>query len=213
VATPYVGEFNVANCLAALAACASQGVPLAVLVAGLARAPRIPGRMELVDAGQPFAVVVDYAHTADSLQRVLQVLRPLTPGRLLAVFGSAGQRDTAKRPAMGAVAARLADFFVLTDEDPRFEDRERILRDIAAGAEAAGAREGEHFVCLPDRRAAIAEALRRAGPGDTVLLAGKGHEQCIIYGDEQVPWDERQVAREVLAHLLGQVPPNAAPNA
>jgi UDP-N-acetylmuramoyl-L-alanyl-D-glutamate--2,6-diaminopimelate ligase len=158
-------------------------------------------------------VIVDYAHTAESLQTVLQILRPLTPGRLLVVFGSAGQRDRTKRPAMGAVAARLADFFILTDEDPRFEDRERILRDIAAGAAAAGAREGEHFVCLPDRRAAIAEALSRARPGDTVLLAGKGHEQCIIYGDTQVPWDERQVAREVLTQLAGQMPTNVGPPA
>lgn len=202
VTTPYVGEFNVANCLAALAACAALGAPLDALVRGLARAPRVPGRMELVQAGQPFTVVVDYAHTADSLEKVLTVLRPLTPGRLIAVFGSAGQRDVAKRPAMGAVAARHADFFVLTDEDPRFEDREQILRDIAAGAAQAGARQGMHFVCIPDRRAAIEEAMRRARPGDTVLLAGKGHEQCIIYGDQKMPWDERRVAREILERLF-----------
>jgi len=203
VTTPYIGEFNVANCLAALSACAVLGVSLEALARSLADAPRVPGRMELIQAGQPFTVVVDYAHTADSLEKVLTVLRPLTSGRLIVVFGSAGQRDVTKRPAMGAVAARLADFFVLTDEDPRFEDREQILRDIAAGAVRAGAQEGEQFVCIPDRRAAIEEAIRRAQPGDTVLLAGKGHEQCIIYGDQKLPWDDRRVAREVLSMLWG----------
>ena len=143
----------------------------------LAAFPGVRGRMERVDAGQPFAVVVDYAHTADSLEKVLTALRPLTRGRLIAVFGSAGERDRVKRPAMGAVAARLADFAVITDEDPREEDAATILREIAAGAAAAGAREGERYVCVVDRRAGIAAAMRAAQPGDTVLLAGKGHEQ------------------------------------
>jgi UDP-N-acetylmuramoyl-L-alanyl-D-glutamate--2,6-diaminopimelate ligase len=157
--------------------------------------------MERVDAGQPFSVVVDYAHTADSLEKVLGVLRPLTSGRLIAVFGSAGERDVVKRPLMGAVAARAADFAVITDEDPREEDAATVLREIAAGAEAAGARAGERFIEVVDRRRGIAAAFARARPGDTVLLAGKGHEQSIIVGREKRPWDDRRVAREVLAEL------------
>jgi UDP-N-acetylmuramoyl-L-alanyl-D-glutamate--2,6-diaminopimelate ligase len=153
-------------------------------------------------------VVVDYAHTADSLEKVLSVLRQLTTGRLIAVFGSAGDRDVVKRPLMGAVAARRANFAVITDEDPREEDAAKVLREIAVGAEAAGARAGEQFIEVVDRRRGIAEAFRRAQPGDTVLLAGKGHEQSIIIGREKRPWDDRRVACEVLAELgLAQAAP------
>jgi UDP-N-acetylmuramoyl-L-alanyl-D-glutamate--2,6-diaminopimelate ligase len=159
----------------------------------------VSGRMERIDAGQPFTVVVDYAHTAESLAKVLDVLRPVTRGRLIAVFGSAGDRDRLKRPEMGAVAARLADFAVITDEDPREEDPMSILREIAAGADAAGGRKGETYICIVGRREAIAEAFHVARPGDTVLLAGKGHEQSIVIGREKLPWDDRVVAREELA--------------
>jgi UDP-N-acetylmuramoyl-L-alanyl-D-glutamate--2,6-diaminopimelate ligase len=157
--------------------------------------------MERIEAGQPYRVVVDYAHTADSLAKVLSVLRPLTAGRLIAVFGSAGERDRVKRPQMGKVAADLADFAVVTDEDPREEDAMSILREIAAGAEAAGAREGERFVCVVDRREGIRTALEMAREGDVVLLAGKGHEQSIFIGKQKLPWDEPTVARETLAAL------------
>src|SRR5205814_10176037 len=120
------------------------------------------GRMERIDEGQSFAVVVDYAHTADSLANVLNILRPLTTGKLMVVFGSAGETDTQKRPIMGRIAAQLADFFVLTDEDPREEDRMGILRDIAVGAEGVGRREGQDFWCIADRTEAIAAAFARA---------------------------------------------------
>ncbi|WP_084659133.1 UDP-N-acetylmuramoyl-L-alanyl-D-glutamate--2,6-diaminopimelate ligase [Thermogemmatispora onikobensis] len=201
MSTPLVGRFNVSNCLAAIAVTYHLGLSPSQIAQGLARARSVSGRMEHVAAGQPFSVIVDYAHTPDSLQKVLATLRPLTPGRLLLVFGSAGERDVQKRPAMGAVAAQMTDFFVITDEDPREEDRLKILQEIAKGAIAAGKQEGRDFLCIADRRTAIATALAAARPGDTVLLAGKGHEQSIIMGREKLPWNERQVALEELQRL------------
>ena len=199
--TPLVARFNVSNCLAALTVGYAFGLPAEIMAGTLEHFGGVSGRMERVDAGQPFTVVVDYAHTAESLAKVLEVLRPITQGRLIAVFGSAGDRDRVKRPHMGAVAARLADFAVITDEDPREEDAECILREIAAGAVEAGAREGEQLVCVVGRREGIARAFALAKPGDTVLLAGKGHEQSIFIGREKLPWDDRAVAREELAAL------------
>jgi UDP-N-acetylmuramoyl-L-alanyl-D-glutamate--2,6-diaminopimelate ligase len=201
VETPLVARYNVSNCLAAIAVGYLRGVAPEVIARALATFPGVPGRMERVEAGQPYMVVVDYAHTADSLEKALSVLRPLSAGRLIVVFGSAGERDRVKRPEMGKVAAHLADFSVITDEDPREEDAMAILREIAAGAEAAGAREGEQFVCVVDRRKGIQAALEMARAGDVVLLAGKGHEQSIFVGKEKLPWDDPTVARETLAAL------------
>lgn len=198
IETPLIGRFNVSNCLAAIATAYSQGIPLDVITHTLATIKGVPGRMEHIDERQNFSVIVDYAHTADSLQKVLAILRPVTPGKLMVVFGSAGERDRQKRPIMGSVAAQMSDFFVITDEDPRDEDRESILREIAVGAEQVGKQEGSDFLCIADRREAIAAAFSRAQPGDTVLLAGKGHEQSIIIGRDKLPWDDRQVAREEL---------------
>lgn len=210
VETPLVAGYNVSNCLAAISVGYLFGVPAETMAHALAVFPGVPGRMERVKMGQPFTVVVDYAHTADSLEKVLRVLRPLTKGRLIALFGSAGDRDRVKRPAMGAVAARLADFSVITDEDPREEDAASILREIASGADGAGAREGGQYLCVVGRREGIGAAFARAGEGDTVLLAGKGHEQSIIIGKEKLPWDDRRVAREQLAELgYGVVNPSA----
>jgi UDP-N-acetylmuramoyl-L-alanyl-D-glutamate--2,6-diaminopimelate ligase len=201
VHTRLVGRFNIYNCLAAATAALVEGLAPEVVAAGLATARSVAGRMECIDQGQPFQVIVDYAHTADSLEKVLRVLRPGTPGKLIVVFGSAGERDREKRPAMGTVAARLADYAVFTNEDPRREDAEAIVHAIAAGAVAAGATEGRAFSCIVDRRDAIAHAFALASAGDTVLLAGKGHEQCMFVGEEKLPWDDRAVAR---ALLLGQ---------
>ena len=173
------------NALAALAAACATGADLDGAVQGLEAAEPVTGRMERVDLGQPFAVVVDYAHTADALETVLSELRPTTPGRLWAVFGSAGERDVEKRPAMGAVAARLADVSVITDEDPRGEDRDRILEQIAAGAVAAGGERGDNLFVIPDREEAIAFAVANAAPGDTVLCAGKGHEKTLETADRR----------------------------
>ncbi len=201
IETRLVGQFNVSNCLAAIAATYSQGIAPAIIAEALASVAGVTGRMERIDEGQPFTVIVDYAHTPESLAKVLATLRPLTTGKLMVVFGSAGERDVLKRPSMGQIAAQMADFFVITDEDPREEDREKILREIAAGSEAAGSREGRDFLCIADRTRAIATALARARAGDTILLAGKGHEQSIITGREKIPWDDRRVAREQLRSL------------
>ncbi len=202
IETQLVGQFNVSNCLAAIATAYAVGVSLADIEHGLAGVTGVTGRMERVDAGQPFTVIVDYAHTPDSLEKVLRILRPLSSGKLLLVFGSAGERDKQKRPIMGQIAAQLADFFVITDEDPREENREQILREIAFGAETIGKQEGRDFLCIADRSQAIAAAFHRAQARDTVLLAGKGHEQSIIIGREKIPWDDRRVAREQLQALM-----------
>jgi UDP-N-acetylmuramoyl-L-alanyl-D-glutamate--2,6-diaminopimelate ligase len=154
--------------------------------------------MERIDEGQSFVVIVDYAHTPDSLEKVLATLRPITMGKLLLVFGSAGERDLQKRPIMGRIAAQKTDFFVITDEDPREEDRDQILREIALGAEQVGKQVGKDFLCIADRTEAIVAAFSHARPGDTVLLAGKGHEQSMLIGREKYPWDDRRVAREQL---------------
>ena len=199
VTTPMPGRFNVSNALAALAVAHAEGVAWPVAVDALARTMGVPGRMERVDAGQPFAVVVDYAHTADSLGKVLRMLRPVTRGRLIAVFGSAGERDPTKRPAMGRVSAELADVTVVTDEDPRLEDPRAINEAIADGARSAGGVDGESLLVIDDRREAIARAMAMAREGDVVLLAGKGHETSIFYGADKLPWDDREGARDALA--------------
>ena len=198
VETQLIGRFNISNCLAAIATTYSQGIAIETIAQALSTVTGVTGRMERIDEGQPFAVIVDYAHTPDSLAKVLATLRPMTSGKLMVVFGSAGERDIQKRPVMGRIAAQMADFFVITDEDPREEDRESILRAIAAGAEAEGKRQGRDFLCIADRTEAIATAFAHAQTGDTILLAGKGHEQSIIMGREKVPWDDRRVAHEQL---------------
>ncbi len=185
------GTFNVRNALAALAAACATGADLESAVRGLEAAAAVTGRMELVELGQPFAVVVDYAHTADALETVLQELRRTTSGRLWVVFGSAGERDVEKRPAMGSVAARLADISVITDEDPRREDRHVILEQIAQGAVDAGGERGRTVLVIPDREEAIGYAIANAAPGDTVLAAGKGHEKTLETASGEVPWNER----------------------
>ena len=191
-------RFNVSNALAALGLAEAEGLDPEGAAAALGEVRGVPGRMERIDLGQPFGVVVDYAHTADSLGKVLRELRPLTAGRLIAVFGSAGDRDRTKRAPMGQVGAELADLVVITDEDPRTEAPWEVNEEIARGARAAGGRDRETMWIIDDRRAAIAHALRMAEPGDMVLLAGKGHEPSIIYGDDRRWWDEREVARQEL---------------
>jgi UDP-N-acetylmuramoyl-L-alanyl-D-glutamate--2,6-diaminopimelate ligase len=195
---PMPGRYNVSNALAALAIATAEGVDLGVAVEALGRTTGVPGRMEMIDAGQPFGVVVDYAHTADSMAKVLRTLRPITRGRLIVVFGSAGERDPTKRPAMGRVAAELADLAIVTDEDPRLEDPRAINEAIAEGARAAGARDGDSLEVIDDRRSAIRRAVEVAREGDVLLLAGKGHETSIFYGGDKLAWDDREVARDAL---------------
>jgi UDP-N-acetylmuramoyl-L-alanyl-D-glutamate--2,6-diaminopimelate ligase len=202
VAFPYLGGFNVANALCAVGVALAAGIDLSTIAESLTVAPPVPGRMVRVDCGQPFTVVVDYAHTPDSLTKVLTLLRNLNPtGRLIAVSGSAGDRDPTKRPMQGEVSAQLADFSVFTTEDPRFEDPDAIIDEIAAGARRIGKKSGRDFVQVTDRTEAIREAFARAKPGDVVLLAGKGHERSIIWGHEKRPWDEARVARTVLQEM------------
>jgi UDP-N-acetylmuramoyl-L-alanyl-D-glutamate--2,6-diaminopimelate ligase len=203
-------RFNVGNALAALAVAEAEGLDPAMAAEALASVSGVPGRMERIDLGQPFGVIVDYAHTADSLGKVLRELRPLTAGRLIAVFGSAGDRDRTKRAPMGRVAAELADLVVITDEDPRGEAPWDVNEEIAVGARMAGAQDRETMWIIDDRRAAIAHALRLAEAGDMVLLAGKGHEPSIIYGDDRRWWDEREVARQELRAIGFQTDEPAA---
>ena len=198
VRLPLPGRFNVSNALATLGVVEALGLDQASAVAALEATPGVPGRMEPVAAGQPFGVIVDYAHTADSLRKVLDILRPLARGRLIVVFGSAGERDRAKRPAMGRVAAERADLVFVTDEDPRLEDPRSINEEIADGARAAGARDGETLWVVDEREEAIVTAVGMARPDDVVLLAGKGHEASMIYGNTKRPWDDRAAARRAL---------------
>jgi UDP-N-acetylmuramoyl-L-alanyl-D-glutamate--2,6-diaminopimelate ligase len=193
------GRFNVANALAALGVAEALGLDLHHAATALDGTAGVPGRMERIDAGQPFTVIVDYAHTADALHKMLETLRPLATGRLIVVFGSAGERDPTKRAPMGRVAAELADLVVVADEDPRLEDPRAINEAIADGSRAAGAIDGERLWVIDDRREAIAHAFGLARDGDIVLLAGKGHETSIFYGTDKLPWDDRVVAREALA--------------
>jgi UDP-N-acetylmuramoyl-L-alanyl-D-glutamate--2,6-diaminopimelate ligase len=198
------GRFNVHNALAVVALGEALGLDPAAIRAGLASVEGVPGRMERVDAGQPFGVVIDYAHTPASLQAVLDILAPVAAARgggLIVVFGSAGERDTDKRPMMGRIAAERARLVVVTDEDPRGEDRDAILDDIARGAEGVGSRRGHDLLLVADRPEAIEAAFERARPGDVVVLAGKGHEHSIIGPDGPVAYDERTTALDALGRL------------
>lgn len=193
--------FNVANALAAASAALAFGVDLSAIARGLANCPGVPGRMERIDQGQPFEVIVDYAHTGEAVRKVLEVLRSVCRGRLILVVGAAGERDPGRRFGVGRAAAEGADFAVFTSEDPRHEDPAAIVREVGSHAERAGRRRNVDFLEIEDRREAIRAALERAAPGDIVVIAGKGHEQSMIYGDEARPWDDRQVAREELRAL------------
>ncbi|MFN2464073.1 MAG: UDP-N-acetylmuramoyl-L-alanyl-D-glutamate--2,6-diaminopimelate ligase [Candidatus Dormibacteria bacterium] len=201
VQLPLTGRFNVYNALCALAICRALGLPLDRAATGLATARGLRGRMEVLAAGQDFNIVIDFAHTPDGLEKVLAELRSLTSGRLYTVFGAPGDRDAAKRPLMGDAVGRLADEFVITTDDPRHESAERISAEIAEGAVSAGREQGRDFQVIIDRRAAIRSVLERARPGDTVLLAGKGHEDRMLVGADVLPWSEADEARAALADL------------
>ena len=193
------GRFNVLNALGAVAAARALGVADDVIAAALPAAGRVPGRFEPVEAGQDFAVLVDYAHTPDSLENVLRAARELTAGRVLVVFGCGGDRDRGKRPLMGEIAGRLADLAFVTSDNPRSEEPGSIIVEILAGVAP-----GAPVEAIADRAAAIAAAVAQARPGDVVVIAGKGHEQGQEFaGGEQVPFDDAQVARAALAGVRG----------
>ncbi|MGA8218198.1 MAG: UDP-N-acetylmuramoyl-L-alanyl-D-glutamate--2,6-diaminopimelate ligase [Solirubrobacterales bacterium] len=199
VQTPLPGDFNVSNALAALAVAHALGLDLGESARALASAEQVPGRFESIDEGQPFGVIVDYAHTPDSLENVLAAARRLTGHRLITVFGCGGDRDTEKRPLMGRAGAELSDIAVVTSDNPRSEDPEAIIEMVRQGIP-----ESPHAEVLidVDRRAAIASALARAEDGDLVVIAGKGHEQGQEFENgRKIPFDDRDVAREELRKM------------
>ncbi|MGH7699987.1 MAG: UDP-N-acetylmuramoyl-L-alanyl-D-glutamate--2,6-diaminopimelate ligase, partial [Gemmatimonadales bacterium] len=190
VRLPLLGRFNVSNALGVAACAWGLGLPLETVAERLTTAPQVPGRMERI-AAAPCAVLRDYAHTADALARALETLRPLTAGRLIVVFGAGGDRDRGKRAPMGETAGRLADVVIATSDNPRTEDPERILDDVVVGLQ------GRAHQRIADRRLAIARALELARPGDTLLLAGKGHETYQVIGTTRHPFDEPRIVREL----------------
>ena len=194
VGSPLRGAFNASNVLAAIVAATTVGIDVDVAVRGVAHVDRVAGRMEPIDVGQDFLVVVDYAHTPDSIRTVLAAARPLATGRVIVVFGCGGDRDRAKRFPMGAAATEGADLTVITTDNPRSEDPQTIIAEVERGAAAAGGR----YVVEPDRRAAVRLALEQAHPGDVVVVAGKGHETEQEWDGRSIPFDDRVVVREEL---------------
>jgi UDP-N-acetylmuramoyl-L-alanyl-D-glutamate--2,6-diaminopimelate ligase len=188
------GRFNVENALAAMAGARLLEIPDSAIAAGLEALDGVPGRFEPVEEGQPFTVLVDYAHTPDSLENALRSARGLTSERVICVFGCGGDRDRGKRPVMGRIAGGLADLAIVTSDNPRSEDPQAIIEEIVSGATA-------ELEIEADRREAIARAIEEARPGDVVLIAGKGHEQGQQFRDRTVPFDDREVAREALRRL------------
>ena len=188
------GRFNVANVLGAVAAARLLGIDDDAIAYGVRELRGVPGRFEAVDEGQPFAVLVDYAHTPDSLENVLRTARDLAQNRVICVFGCGGDRDRGKRPLMGRIATELADLAIVTSDNPRSEEPEAIIADILEGA-------GSEAEVETDRRAAIARAVAEASEGDVVVIAGKGHEQGQQFADRTIPFDDREVAREALRRL------------
>ena len=198
-----IGAYNVSNCLAAISATdVGLGVEGKFIQQGIAAKQNIPGRMEVIDLGQEFLAIVDFAHTPNALERALQTSRQLSKGRVIAVFGSAGLRDKEKRRMMAEISAQLADLTVLTAEDPRIESLDGILFEMAEGARGQGGLEGKSFWRVPDRGEAIRFALQLAKPGDIVISCGKGHEQSMCFGEIEYHWDDRIAMRAALAELL-----------
>jgi len=194
VQSPLAGRINVYNILAAIGAGVSLGLEAEVIEKGIAQCRSVPGRFERVDEGQPFLLVVDYAHTDDALKNVIAVARGLSPKRVITLFGCGGDRDRAKRPLMGQVAAANSDFVVVTSDNPRSEDPLDIINDALVGVR----RHDTPHVVEPDRTAAIQKAISEARPGDIVILAGKGHENYQVLKDKTIHFDDREVARQVL---------------
>jgi UDP-N-acetylmuramoyl-L-alanyl-D-glutamate--2,6-diaminopimelate ligase len=192
------GTFNVYNCLCAFVASRQVGIEDDAIVEGLATVRGVPGRLEPVEVGQPFTVLVDYAHTPDSVENVLRAARELTPTRLITVLGCGGDRDRGKRPLMGEAATRLSDLAVITSDNPRSEDPDAIIAEIELGARRVAASGGGRYVTESDRRLAIRLAIHEAGPQDVVVIAGKGHETGQEFADRTIPFDDRVVAAEEL---------------
>ncbi len=195
-ASPLVGLPNVYNILAAAGAAAAVGVPWNVIMEGIRRSPSIRGRFEKVDAGQKFLAIIDYAHTEDALERLIYTARGLTKGKIITVFGCGGNRDRGKRPRMGAIATRLSDFVIITSDNPRSENPDEIIREVAAGAAR------RNYLTEPDRKEAIKRAVLMAEKNDIVLIAGKGHEEYQEIGGKRFPFNDREVVEESIRHLI-----------
>jgi UDP-N-acetylmuramyl-tripeptide synthetase len=200
VSLKITGDFNVYNAMAAIGAALAEDVPLAAIIRALENANSVPGRFELVDAGQPFSVIVDYAHTPDGLENVLQTARRFARRRVIVVFGCGGDRDRTKRPIMGRLAAQYAEVIIATSDNPRSEDPSAILREIEAGIRDA-IRPDACYEVIVDRREAIAKALHAAQPDDVVIIAGKGHETYQVLKDKVIDFDDREVVRELIREM------------
>jgi len=215
IRTRLIERYNVYNILAAASAALALDVPVAAIQEGVYALQAVSGHMERIEEGQDFAAIVDFAHSPNALEQALVALRAETEGKLIVVFGCAGQRDVLQRPMMGEIAGRLADVTVITAEDPRTEDLDEIIDVIAQGCERAGAREGAgegaRYYRVPDRVAAIALAVELARPGDVVVAAGKGHEQSMCFGTVEYPWDDRVVMRAMLLQRMGKPVPFDVP--
>jgi UDP-N-acetylmuramoyl-L-alanyl-D-glutamate--2,6-diaminopimelate ligase len=197
IVSPLLGRANLANILAAVATGVAMGIASTKIEEGIANLQAVPGRFEQIDEGQPFLVMVDYAHTDDALKNVLKTAREITRDRLIVLFGCGGERDRTKRPRMGEAAGALADFVVLTSDNPRSEDPLLIMADALVGLQ----RTGTPYIAEVDRSMAIRKALEEAREGDVVVLAGKGHETYQILKDGKIAFDDRDVARKVLAEM------------
>ena len=209
ITTQLVGKFNVYNLLAAAGVGVGLGLPADIIKRGLEATTAISGRMERINEGQSFLTIVDFAHTPNALERAIEAARGMTNGRIITVFGSAGRRDVEKRAMMAAVSEQLADFTILTAEDPRQESLDEILQAMADGCRAHGGVEGATFWRMADRGRAIRLALSLASADDLVLICGKGHEQSMCFGTIEYPWDDRDATRKVLrAFLAGEPTPN-----
>jgi UDP-N-acetylmuramoyl-L-alanyl-D-glutamate--2,6-diaminopimelate ligase len=204
IQTSLVGGYNVSNCLAAIAATADGlKIDLPTVQRGIASLSGVPGRMENISLGQPFTAIVDFAHTPNALKRAIETARTLTNRKVITVFGSAGLRDREKRRMMAEVSAEMADYTILTAEDPRTESLKGILAEMADGAVSRGGVEGKNFWRVEDRGDAIRQAVRMAKPGDLVMACGKGHEQSMCFITTEYPWDDRTAMRAALSELLG----------
>lgn len=195
IRTPLIGMHNVYNITAAFQCGLALGIRQAVIKQGIEAVKSIPGRQEEIECGQPFRVIVDFAHSPDSLQKLLETYRPFAPGKLILVFGCPGDRDKTKRPIMGEIAARLADLTIVTTDDPHSERPEEIIKEIRLGVAGHESRVASQL----DRKQAIEAALKQAKKGDIVLIAGRGHEKFQDFGDRQVPFDDREVVKEILS--------------
>jgi UDP-N-acetylmuramoyl-L-alanyl-D-glutamate--2,6-diaminopimelate ligase len=193
---PQVGDYNVMNALGVIAAALTLNISPDLIQKGLSAVRHVPGRMERIDSPKPFSVVVDYAHTEDALRKVMGSLRRLNPAHLITVFGCGGDRDRTKRPLMGQAAVEMSDWVIVTSDNPRSEDPEKIALDVEVGVRRV---RSEGYETILDREQAIRAAIARAQPGDIVLIAGKGHETYQLVGSKVLPFDDREVARRILA--------------